>query len=86
MRSIYSKIFRHLKDIEIEVENIDNYWESDNARLLLRLFRQEQVDYDELELVFGSQIDHLNQIIALYEDAEESNISQALTLPNDILN
>ncbi|MBQ7133475.1 MAG: hypothetical protein IJO20_03170 [Ruminococcus sp.] len=85
MRGIYSKISRHLKEIETELNNIDSYWESDNARLLLRLFKQEQVDSGVLESVFTSQIDNLNQIIALYEDAEESNITTALTLPNDIL-
>lgn len=86
MRDIYSKISRHLKQIEDEVNNIDNYWDSDNARLLLKLFKQEKVDSGALESVFTSQIDNLNQIIAIYEDAEKSNVAEALTLPNDILN
>lgn len=86
MRDIYSKISRHLKDIESEINNIDNYWESVNAHLLLTLFKQEKVDSGVLESVFASQIDNLNHIVALYEGAEESNVAEAFTLPNDILN
>ena len=86
MRGFYDNISRRLKEIENEINNIENYWESDNAQLVLNLFKQEEINSDMLESLFNEQVNDLNQIISLYENVEKSNADIAMTLPNDIFN
>lgn len=85
IKNICSELLVQISEAEKCVDALPDYWLSDSSELLKTFFDQDRKDAGEIEIMLNLQIEKLNKIISLYDDAEKLNEREVETLPGGII-
>lgn len=84
-KGICERLIADMESIEKDVANSPAIWSSESAELLYRLFRDEKKEYERLKGEIRAKIARLDEIAAMYSEAENEAEDNASALPGTVI-